>query len=311
MQLFFNYSIDCETPANTDYTGPERRPFFRGPETWELAERSVRGFVERMEALGVRDGTTLFVYPDVARHQRSLYCEMAAAGIEIALHLNGLRYSKLRGDQAQWLGEMSREAQRHAIGVAKQDLEETLGQPCDGYRACYGSANGDTFALCEELGFTWTSNAGRRYRPEFGANWSGSWPYAHHASARSNLICGSLRLFEIPVTVGLQVYFDESIRQPLDLRVETPPEHLGEQRQKLAQVIEENLVEMARRDVPVRAIIGLSHNVNDFADTATYQSQNLDWVVRYTRELAAASGYSVEPAKFTTMTDYGLQVGSY
>ncbi len=56
MQLFFNYSIDCETPSNTDYTGPERRPFFRGPATWDFAERSVRGFVERMDALGVRDG---------------------------------------------------------------------------------------------------------------------------------------------------------------------------------------------------------------------------------------------------------------
>ena len=29
MNLFFNYSIDCETPANTEYTeGIEREPFF-------------------------------------------------------------------------------------------------------------------------------------------------------------------------------------------------------------------------------------------------------------------------------------------
>jgi len=27
MQLFFNYSIDCELPPNTDYTGPERAGF--------------------------------------------------------------------------------------------------------------------------------------------------------------------------------------------------------------------------------------------------------------------------------------------
>jgi len=25
MKLFFNYSIDCELPVNTPYTGPERR----------------------------------------------------------------------------------------------------------------------------------------------------------------------------------------------------------------------------------------------------------------------------------------------
>lgn len=92
MKLFFNYSIDCELPANTDCTGPERREFFHGPETWESAEASVRGFVERMESMGLQQGASLFVYPDVARHQQRLFRELADAGVEVALHLNGLRY---------------------------------------------------------------------------------------------------------------------------------------------------------------------------------------------------------------------------
>ena len=37
MKLFFNYSIECELPPNTEYTGPELLPFFSGPETWEFA----------------------------------------------------------------------------------------------------------------------------------------------------------------------------------------------------------------------------------------------------------------------------------
>ena len=41
MKLAFNYSIDCELPVNTDYTGPERCPFFSGPPTWDFAEASV------------------------------------------------------------------------------------------------------------------------------------------------------------------------------------------------------------------------------------------------------------------------------
>ena len=58
MKLFFNYSLDCETPANTPYTGgTERRPFFHGPATWDAAEASVRGFVERMTDLDVRDSS--------------------------------------------------------------------------------------------------------------------------------------------------------------------------------------------------------------------------------------------------------------
>lgn len=311
MELFFNYSIDCETPANTDYTGPERRPFFRGPETWAFAEASVRGFVERMTERGVREGATLFVYPDVARHQRTLYREMAEAGIEVALHLNGLRYSRLRGAEAKWLGEMTGDEQREALRIAKEDLEQSLGRACRGYRACYGSANRETLRLCEELGFAWSSNSSNRYRPEFFANWSGSWPYPHHASAQSNLICGDLALFEIPVTVGLHLYYDESIRQPLDLRVETPPAILGEGREKLRAVIEENLVEMERRAVPVRAIIGASHNTNPFGDRSTHESQNLDWVVRHARERTAAHGGSFRPASFDAMTRCALSIGSY
>jgi len=311
MKLFFNYSIDCELPLNTPYTGPERRPFFGGPKDWEFAEASVRGFVERMAGMDVGAGASLFVYPDVARQQKALYREMAAAGVEIALHLNGLRYSRLQGDSAKWLGEMTEAEQREALRTAKADLEDTLGQPVLGYRACYGSANNDTLRLCDELGFRWASNSSNRYRPEFAANWSGSWPYAHHASPRSNLITGNLRLFEIPVTVGLTVYYDESVRQPLDLRVETPPERLGEGREKLRQVIEENIVEMDRRAVPVRAIIGASHNTNPYGDPATYQAQNLERTVRHARELAEEHGLEFMPASFLQIVEEAEGIKSY
>lgn len=309
--LFFNYSVDCELPKNTPYTGPERRPFFGGPVTWEFAEASVRGFVRQMVELDALAGATLFVYPDVARHQAALYRELADAGVEVALHLNGLRYSKLTGDRAKWLGEMSEDEQRDALRIAKADLEDTLGRPVMGYRACYGSANADTLRLCDELGFRWASNSSNRYRPEFAANWSGSWPFAHHASRHSNLICGDLPLFEIPVTVGVTVYYDEAIRQPLDLRVETPPERLGEDRAQLRAVIEENLTEMERRAVPVRAIIGASHNTNPYGVPETHQAQNLAWVVRHTRERAAARGWTVAPVSFLQMTEEGARVGSY
>lgn len=311
MKLYFNYSIDCELPLNTSYTGPERQPHFGGPESWESAEASVRGFIEKMAAMDVGSGASLFVYPDVARHQQALYREMAAAGVEIALHLNGLRYSRLQGDRAKWQGEMTEAEQREALRMAKADLEDTLGQPVLGYRACYGSANNDTLRLCDELGFRWASNASNRYRPEFAAYWSGSWPYARHASAASNLIPGNLRLFEIPLTVGLTVYYDENIRQPLDLRVETPPARLGESREKLRAIIEENIIEMDHRTVPLRAIIGGSHNTNPYGDPATDQAQNLEWVVRHARELAEKHGLELTPASFIEMTEEAERIGSY
>jgi hypothetical protein len=306
IKLFFNYSIDCETPAHTDYTGPERRPFFHGPEDWAFAEVSTRGFVERMTGLGVRDGTTLFVYPDVARHQSGLYREMADAGIEVALHLNGLRYSRLRGDRARWLGEMSLEEQREAIRMGKEDLEQVTGRACLGYRACYGSANDDTFPILHELGFTWASNACARRRPEFFADWAESCREAHFADRENKGTPGDLDVYEVPVTCGRTICYGGDPDQPLDLRVETPPVRIGEEREQLRAVIEENLEAMEGRAAPVRAVIGASHNTNPFGDRTTHQSATLDWVVRHAREAAAARGLAWEPAPFARMWEEGL-----
>lgn len=312
MKLFFNYSIDCELPPNTPYTeGTEQRRFFHGPATWQLAEASVRGFIRQAERLGIRAGATLFVYPDVAHEQRKVYRELADAGIEIALHLNGLRYSRLTGDRAKWLGAMSYAEQREALCMAKHDLEDAIGKPCLGYRACYGSANDDTFPICEELGFAWTSNASGRNRPEFHANWSGSLPYPHRTCRTSKLIAGDLELCEIPVTSGLRIFYDGNPQQPLDLRVETPPGKLGEDRQRLRAVMEDNLIEMERRNVPVRAIIGASHNTNPFDDPSAHQSQNLDWVVRHARELAAKHGCEFMPAPFGTIREEAERTGAW
>jgi hypothetical protein len=312
MKLFFNYSLDCETPVNTEYTGgSEREPFFHGPDSWGFAERAVRSFVEKMEQRGVLAGTSLFVYPDVARHQQSLYREMADHGVEIGLHLNGLRYSRLRGDKAKWLGAMANDEQFEALRMGREDLAETMGREIRGYRACYGSANRATLGICHEVGFTWTSNATSRHRPEFHSFWSGSWRYVHHASAVSNLICGDLPLVEIPVTNGINTYFDESIRHPLDLRVETPASRIGENREKLRDVIEENVDEMERREVPVRAIIGASHNTSDFCDQEHQSAGNLDFIVRHTQDIAQANGLDFTADSFESIYAYAVGVGSY
>jgi len=302
MKLFFNYSIDCETPLNTAYTGgSEREPFFGGPATWDDAERSVRGFVAQMHSLGVRDGASLFVYPDVAREQNRLFREMSDAGVEIALHLNGLRYSRLTGAPAKWLGAMSSDEQRDALRIAKADLEDSIGRTCLGYRACYGSANHDTFAICDELGFQWTSNASGRQRPEFYADWRGSCPYPHRTNRHSNRVPGDLRLYEIPVTRGLTVFYGSDPNQPLDLRAETPTSIIGEDRRQLRRVIEENILEMCRRAEPVRAIVGVSHNTNPFGDRNTTPACNLQCFVEHVQDLATEHELDLVPAPFNTI----------
>jgi len=301
MKLFFNYSIDCELPPE----GP-----FGGPASWEAGEASVRGFVEVMSDLGLRDGTTLFVYPDVATRQRGLFREMADAGIEIALHLNGHRYSRIA--QPAWLGAMPREQQREAIRMAKADLEEVIGRPCLGYRACYTSANEDTFAICEELGLEWTStSAPGSYNTDTHARWAGAWPFPHFASRKNRLIPGRMSIYEMPISGGIRTMFQGNPDRRLDLRAETPPEIAGDQQEVFRAVIEENLEEMERRDQPVRGIFPASHNTNPFADRAAYQHANLVGVCRMVRDLAEQKGYEFTPAPFLAVKRHAESIGAF
>lgn len=64
-------------------------------------------------------------------------------------------------------------------------------------------------------------------------------------------------------------------------------------------------------NVPVRTIIGGSHNTSDFADTSHYRSINLDYVVQHTRDLAGAQGLDFEAASFESIYTRARDVGSY
>ena len=288
MKLHFNYSIDCELP-------PDGR--FGGPATWSRLRPRPAALIDRMDKAGVLAGASLFVYPDVARKQASLFRQIASIGVEIGLHLNGWRYSRLA--KPAWLGSMVYEDQKAAIQLAKADLEDSLGQECLGYRACYASANDDTYPILEELGFEWSStSASGSHKPLVFACWSGGWPFPHHPSAKNKLVVGNLKIYEIPNTRGLRTAFMGDPDRPLDMRVETPLEAIGPEGEQWRKLIEENLVEMERRNQPVRAVIGASHNTNPYADLSSLQGQNLGRVIGFARQLAAVHGYEFTPAHF-------------
>jgi hypothetical protein len=301
MQLFYNYSIDCELPPDG---------IFGGPANWEVAEASTRGFIEVMEQWGLLSGASLFVYPDVALKQRGLYREMADRGIEIGLHLHGMRYSRMK--KPAWLGSLGFEEQREAIRMAKEDLESVTGKPCLGYRACYSSANHVTYPVVEDLGFQWAStSASGSYKPEIYARWAGGWPFPYHPSRKNKLVPGDLKIYEITLTSGLHTFFMGNPDRPLDMRVETPPEIAGPEGANFRAVIEENLVEMERRDQPVRVIIGASHNTNPYADPTSNQHQNLWYACHLAKEVCQGRGYEFIPASFMEIKQEADRVGAF
>jgi hypothetical protein len=301
IKLFYNYSIDCELPPDG---------IFGGPATWEVAEASTRGFIEVMEQWGLIHGATLFVYPDVAMKQHNLYREMAKHGIEIGLHIHGMRYSRVK--KPAWLGSLGYDDQREIIRMAKQDLEDVIGKPCLGYRACYASANHFTYPIIQELGFQWAStSASGSYKPEIYARWAGGWPFPYHPSRKNMLIPGDLAVYEITLTRGLHTFFMGNPDRPLDMRAETPPEIVGSDGKNFRRIIEENLVEMDRVDQPVRVIIGASHNTNPYADPLSYQHKNLWHVCHLVRELCQTRGYEFIPASFLQIKQEADRVDAF
>ena len=318
MKVFFNYSIDCELPPGEHPRAFPARPEsalppsggFGGPSTWDFAAQSVRQFVETMAGLGLKEGATLFVYPDVARRQSALYREMAAAGVEIAVHLNGMLYSRTAADPA-WLGAMPYARQKQVLQWAKQDLEDALGQPCHGFRACYGSANHETFPMLQELGFAWASNSARRWQPSTYSNWPQSWPFPHRASRRNLSLPGDLALYEMPVTCGLRTFYQDDPDRPLDLRAEPPPALAGEGGATFRRVIDDCLEQMRRCDQPVRQIAGASHNTSLYAEVASPRHRNLLWVCEHARASVAAAGDAFVPAAFATVRQEAARVGAF
>ena len=301
MKVFFNYSIDCELP-------PDGK--FGGPATWESAEASTRGFVALMDELGLRKGASLFVYPDVAMKQRALYREMAEAGVETALHLNGMRYSRMK--RPAWLGSLSYKEQLDAYRMAKADLEDATGKPCLGYRACYASANHYTFPALEDAGFVWTSvSACGNHRPEVFECWSLAWRFPHHTSRVNRFIPGDMKLYDVPIQRGIHARFEGSPDRFLDARAETPPAMAGPNQEMFGQIIEENLNEMERCDQPVRVVMSASHNTNPYADRASFQCRNVIGFCRQARDISEGRGYDFVPASFMEVKQEADVIGAF
>jgi hypothetical protein len=112
------------------------------------------------------------------------------------------------------------------------------------------------------------------------------------------LIPGDLAVYEITLTCGLHTFFMGNSYRPLDMRAETPPEVVGSDGKNFRKIMEENLLEMDRVDLPMRVIIGASHNTNPYADPLSFQHKYLWQVCHLARELCHAHSYEFIPANF-------------
>jgi len=275
--LYVTFTMDCERIA-------EYAPEGGGPESWRVSEEAVQRFAEILQREGMKGG--FYIQPETAERHKELFLDLEASGFELGMQFHCGNFRDL--SFKKYLGSYSRKEQLHILRLAKEDWTEAIGRPPRSFRAGFFSMNNETYRVLHELGFKQSSSCiPGRNRPEVYAVWVGAYPYAHHVDPQNRLSPGSLELYEVPVTVN---WLDrERLKKgtPMDLRVEgkVPLEYHKE-------TIQMNIERMVRLEIPIKTIVGITHNTEYFLEKKSV----LESMVSYVKEAAQRYGLNIVPS---------------
>ena len=208
--LYVAFTMDCERIAAESPPG--------GPESWELSERAIRGYCERLLDRGYKP--TLFLMPECARQHVDLLGKLAERGVELGLHV----HPQSLGDHRyqRYLGEYSADMQREILALATEMLEQAIGTRPVSFRPGNFSASDATYSVLYGLGFRQgsVSDPGRRV-PRFAAVWEGACPDPHYVDPTDKLRAGNLPFLEMPLTTDPDRRHPNGF--PYELRIESGP----------------------------------------------------------------------------------------
>jgi hypothetical protein len=284
-RVYVTFTMDCERIAAFSPPG--------GPRDWGLSERAIRGFAEALERHGLV--ATFFIVPETAQQHKELFLGLEERGFELGMHLHPQSFGDLR--HQEYLGACGFEEQVALLSQAAQMWSEALGKRPMSFRPGNFSANDDTFrALCE-VGFRQGSvSAPERVLPACRAVWAGTDPYPHHAHAHFRLIPGGLDFYEVPVTEDWSRRMWEG-RCALELRVEAAG--ITDHR----QTIDTRLRDMVDREIPVKTIVSITHNVFEYEDPGDPHRKTLEGMAAYVREAVERSGLQGCPTTLEQLHD--------
>jgi len=274
--LYVTFTMDCERIA-------EHAPEGGGPKSWQVSEEAIRRFAEVLTQKGLKGG--FCIQPETAKEHSQLFLRLEREGFELGLqfHCGNFRDLSFR----KYLGSYSQEEQRRTLGLVKADWNEALGRPPKSFRAGYLSMNDDTYKILYELGFRQSSSCKpERNIPAVYAVWVGAYPYARHVDPNNRLIPGNLELYEIPLTVNWEKR-RAGWGDPLDLRVEAPCS-LNDHR----ETIDTNIDKMIRLKVPMKTLVAITHNTENFLE----KWRVLEFMADYVKESARRYGLNLVPA---------------
>jgi peptidoglycan/xylan/chitin deacetylase (PgdA/CDA1 family) len=259
--LYLCWTIDCESthPAVNDKI---------------LGRNAVEGFAGLMEAEGWR--ATFFVTPEEAAALSDTFGRMVEAGHEVGLH----PHPASSGYPSDHLGRYSPERQAEIAAQGRDMIASSLGTAPASCRPGYGSANDFTFPVLAEAGFHQTSASfpGRRV-PHLASLWAGAPLFAHYANPHNRCLENGLDLVEIPISVDWESMIWGGAH-PLDLRVEFTDA------KNHAFLIEKLLARQCQENIPLKAIVPLTHNVFRFDEAADFRRLTVQQMAADLRRLA-------------------------
>ena len=273
-ELYACFTMDCE---QIDSLADQR-----GPVTWELGERSIRGYCETLLEHGL--GATLFIVPQAAKRYRTTFLELAGAGIELGLH-----YHPQDHGYPDFFGAFTSEEQDRMLREAMDQWSQALGLTPFVFRPGNFSANDATFPTLVRLGFLAGSvSLPQRNFVEARANWAGA-PFDPHLAHRANrLLPGDLPFLEAPVTVDWESMVWGG-RTPVDLRIE-----LLDARNHGFTIRKALKRQLDAGQQPLLLVV-YTHNVFDYGDPAEFRRQVLDGIVAEMQHAAELHELTLRP----------------
>jgi peptidoglycan/xylan/chitin deacetylase (PgdA/CDA1 family) len=270
--LLVAFTMDVECPGEGSRDA--------GFTDWDLGERALRGYAERLALEGWP--VTFFIVPPAAPRYASALESLRRAGCELGLHVHPQDIG-----YPEFLGAFTEEEQVALLEDATARWADVFGFRPYSFRPGNCSANDGSFAALVRAGFRQGSvSIPERRMPALRAVWTGAPKDVHFAHKANRLLVGELDFLEVPVTVDWESMIWGG-QTPLDLRIEAVDARSH------SFTIAKNVVRMRSAGTPVKSLCAFTHNYFDYSDGHEFRRITLDGVVGYVRSIAAKHGLTV------------------
>lgn len=276
-KLYVTWTMDCETLK-------EHSPVTGGPETWEFAARSMRGFVESLAARG--HSATLFLIPHLAEGLPEVVRELGTAGADLGLHMHP-QTTDLGYDRH--LGQLPAETQRTLLEQGRDRVAAVIGHAPTSFRPGCFSGTWETFPILLDIGFTQSSvMLPGRNSPAVGAVWVNETPFAHWREGRPGQ-----RLLEIPTAAALD-------RIGPGHEAPSEPAHLRLERDGIADfgpgLIRDYVRYQVEHDWWLKSVVVMTHDTRAYDDPQDPYRRNLELIADAIEAAAEEFGLQMTPA---------------